>query len=274
MMNYIITKSQLKVLIKEQNLTLPYKFSGSHTVPKSEKNKCDALHGFQLERINSNMNGKVKEELDKFSNQGVWVSDVTATVDVKNLKVDWTVTIDKSADGEFWNGFTSRGAGCNDDIYSRWKSEIPHGNGPESIVKKITNDKDKNGDKKTPVCKSVKDIKLVKKLEFIYQGSYSGYSFIQGFYSYKCGDYVKNKQPIPQKTSNPPIEKSITTTTTTPQKSITPVSTTTEKPITPASVPSQKPVTTPQTPNTGIRKKPITPLNVVSPEKYSVRIGN
>jgi hypothetical protein len=71
-----------------------------------------------------------------------------------------------------------------------------------------------------------------------------------------------------------PIEKSVTTTSTTSQKSTTPVSTTTEKPIIPSSVPSQRPVTKPQTPKTGIRKGPIKDLDIVSPEKYSVRIGN
>jgi len=374
-MNYIITESQLRVLIKEQNLTLPYTKKGSHTAPNGD---CDALHGFQLSRIGSDMNGIVKTELDKFSNQGVWVSDVKVTVN--GMKVDWEVTIDKSSDGQFWNGFTSRGAGCNSGIDKRWNSEEV-GNGPESIKTSIINDKDKQGNKKTPICKNVSNIELVKKVEFTNLGKNS---FIQGFYRYKCLDDVKNTQQTQQKTSNNlfkdyegpytfvsekgektignikeengkllvsrgsnsfyltkietdqfegktkasnkederipkmlgyitidvtakfnrnsnnqvcsvdgiakwggkkekmnatkdgvscisvPEQKSITTTSVPSQKPETPA----EKPITPNSVPSQRPITTPQTPKTGIRKNPIKDLDVVSPEKYSVRIGN
>ena len=176
-MNYIITESQLRVLIKEQTLTLPYTVKGSHTVPANEENKCDALHGFQLGRIGADMNGEVKKELDKFSGQGVWVSNVEVTVDIDNLKVDWVVTIDKSNDGQFWNGFTSRGAGCNNDIQNRWKSEEKHKNGPNSIVSKI---------KEMGICKGDVEIELVKKVDKIFQGNNSQFSFVQGFYRYKC----------------------------------------------------------------------------------------
>ena len=185
-MNYIITEEQLRKLteninevtglIKEQALTLPYTVKGSHTVPANEQNKCDALHGFQLGRTGANMNGKVKEELDKFSGQGVWVSNVEVTVDIDNLKVDWVVTIDKSNDGQFWNGFTSRGAGCNNDIQNRWKSE-ESGNGPNSIVSKIN---------EAGICKGDVEIELVKKVDKIFQGNNSQFSFVQGFYRYKC----------------------------------------------------------------------------------------
>ena len=187
-MNYIITEEQLRKLteniteitglIKEQALTLPYTFKGSHSVPANEENKCDALHGFQLERIKADMNGIVKKELDRFSGQGVWVSNVEVTVDIDNLKVDWVVTIDKSDDGQFWNGFTSRGAGCNSDIQNRWKSEDEeHKNGPNSIVSKI---------KEKGICKGDVEIELVKKVDKIFEKDYSQFSFVQGFYRYKC----------------------------------------------------------------------------------------
>ena len=210
-MNYIITEKQLIVLteninskkfsseitglIKEQNISLPYKFKGSHRVPNSEKDKCDALHGFQLARIGSDMNGEVKNELNKFSNQGVWVSDVSVTVDPVKLKVDWEVTIDKSDDGQFWNGFTSRGAGCNNNIENRWNAEGIHKNGPKSIKTNIESDIDGNGNKKIPVCKKLKDIQLVKKFESIYTDEFSGTSFIQGFYRYICEKEIKNNIP-------------------------------------------------------------------------------
>jgi hypothetical protein len=132
------------------------------------------------------MNGKVKEELDKFSGQGVWVSNVEVTVDIDNLKVDWVVTIDKSNDGQFWNGFTSRGAGCNNDIQNRWKSE-ESGNGPNSIVSKIN---------EAGICKGDVEIELVKKVDKIFEKNYSQFSFVQGFYRYKCWNSLIT---VPQK---------------------------------------------------------------------------
>jgi hypothetical protein len=167
-------------LITEENLTLPYVVKGSHT-----GKDCDSLHGFQLERNDANMNGMVKEVLDKFKNQGVWVSDVK--VNVNGMNVSWEVTIDKSNDGEFWNGFNSRGAGCNDNIQTRWNSESV-GNGKQSIITKITTPP-KGG---KPICDSVNAIQLVKKVEFTNLG---GNSFVQGFYRYKCGDTTQSTSP-------------------------------------------------------------------------------
>jgi hypothetical protein len=244
-MNYIITENQLKTIIREQNIVLPHKFTGSHTVPANtpEDDICDVFHGFQLQKSGADMNGEVKTELDKFSNQGVWVSDVAVTVDVEKLRVDWEVTIDKSDDGQFWNGFTSRGAGCNNDIKNRWNAEGVYGNGPESIVAKI---KDKK------ICKTVKQIELVKKIEFTNLGKNS---FIQGFYRYKCGEDTKNTQPIIQKTSKEPSK----------DNKVTP-----EQP---------KSVINPKTTEVNTKKdtikvrRTIKDLDVVSPNKYSVRIG-
>jgi hypothetical protein len=164
-------------LITEENLPLPYIVQGTHTAPS---NDCDALHGFQLKRNNADMNGIVKTALDKFKNQGVWVSNVK--VDVNGMTVNWEVTIDKSNDGEFWNGFTSRGAGCNSDIQTRWNSESV-GNGKQSIINKIIESK---------TCDNVKEIQLVKKAEFTNLGDNS---FIQGFYRYKCDGKKQTTSP-------------------------------------------------------------------------------
>jgi hypothetical protein len=162
-------------LITEENLTLPYVVKGSHT-----GNDCDSLHGFQLKRNNADMNGIVKTALDKFKNQGVWVSDVK--VNVNGMTVSWEVTIDKSSDGEFWNGFTSRGAGCNSDIQTRWNSESV-GNGKQSIISKII---------ESNICNNVNSIQLVEKAEFTNLGDNS---FVQGFYRYKCGDITQSTSP-------------------------------------------------------------------------------
>ena len=166
-------------LITEENLTLPHVVPGSHT-----GKDCDSLHGFQLSSNNANMMGKVKTELDNFKNQGVWVSDVK--VSVNGMTVDWEVTIDKSDDGEFWNGFTSRGAGCNGNIQTRWNSESV-GNGVQSIKNNIT-----SPSVGKPTCDSVKEIELVKKVEFTNLG---GNSFVQGFYRYKCDGITQSTSP-------------------------------------------------------------------------------
>jgi len=168
-------------LVSEQKLTLPHVVTDNHTGID-----CDSLHGFQLKRNNADMNGIVKTALDNFKNQGVWVSDVK--VSVNGMNVNWKVTIDKSSDGEFWNGFTSRGAGCNDNIQTRWNSESV-GNGVQSIITKITSPP-KDGGK--PICDSVKAIELVKKVEFTNLG---GNSFIQGFYRYKCDGITQSTSP-------------------------------------------------------------------------------
>jgi hypothetical protein len=158
---------------------LPYTFTGSHVAAPSsgDPTGCDAFHGFQLDRSGGNMNGITKGWLDKYSPQGVWVSDVKVQVSGAgpNASITWEVTIDKSSDGEFWNGFTSRGAGCNDNIQTRWNSEEV-GNGPGAIQNNILEKK---------VCKKIKNFELVKKIEFTNLGDYS---FIQGFYRYKCDD--------------------------------------------------------------------------------------
>lgn len=172
---------QMMGLITEENFTLPHVVTGNHT-----GKDCDSLHGFQLSSNTADMNGIVKTELDNFKNQGVWVSDVK--VSVNGMDVSWEVTIDKSDDGEFWNGFTSRGAGCNGNIQKRWNSEEV-GNGVESIKTKITTPP-KGGGK--PICNSVKAIELVKKVEFTKLG---GDSFVQGFYRYKCGGTTQSTSP-------------------------------------------------------------------------------
>lgn len=168
-------------LITEEKFTLPHVVPGSHT-----GKDCDSLHGFQLSGNNADMNGIVKTALDKFKNQGVWVSDVK--VNVNGMTVSWEVTIDKSSDGEFWNGFTSRGAGCDDNIQTRWNSESV-GNGKQSIITKITTPP-KGGGK--PICDSVNAIQLVKKVEFT---NLDNNSFVQGFYRYKCGGTTQSTSP-------------------------------------------------------------------------------
>ncbi len=165
-------------LLNEQNVpNLPYVVEGSHTVPKDDINHCDAFHGFQLKRNpDATMHEEVSNALNLFKGQGVWVENVEITeTDVNKMKVSWKVTINKSQDGKFWNGFTSRGAGCGSkDLDTRWDSKAVK-NDEGSIVNKIIS---------TNTCKSVDKIELVKKIE---KRNLGGFSFIQGFYRYRCG---------------------------------------------------------------------------------------
>lgn len=185
----LIKKNLQGLLIESDNL--PFIVPGQHEVKGNVTTPCDEFHGFQLKGI-GDMNGKVSQKLEEFHNQGlnVWVTDVQVTPDLATKSVKWNVTIDKSSDGDYWNGFTSRGAGCNDNIRTRWNSKEA-GQSKDDIVKKII-------DKK--VCKSVSEIELVKKVEFTNLGEFS---FVQGFYRYKCPEKQKTKSEEIT-TSSPP----------------------------------------------------------------------
>lgn len=203
-------------LITEQ-LSLPHVVSHTYAKPTD----CDELHAFESvpgKKIGL-MNTKVKEVLDLFNQQGlkVWVSDVR--VNIGETEISYAVTITESNDGEFWGGFTSRGAGCNNNIKNRWNNESV-GNGPNAIRANIVSDKDKLGRDKTPVCKSVKQLELVKKIEYTNLGDNS---FIQGFYRYKCGEHnlVQNTQTNPIQTTPKKVNQSTQNTKVADEKFIT-----------------------------------------------------
>ena len=156
-------------LIKEQRVTLPTTVTDSY----SAKN-CDQLHAFQGTngKVIGNMNVTVGNKLQEIYNGGINPKVSKVKVEVNGMTVTWTVTIDKSNDGKAWVGFTSRGAGCNDDIINRAVS-ASYGNDSETAK---TNIKSTYGEQ---------DIEIEIVNDFIYSGATAGKnSFRQVFYRY------------------------------------------------------------------------------------------
>jgi len=141
-------------LIKEQSLTLPVTVTDSYTATN-----CDELHAFQGTggKVIGNMNVTVGNKLQEIYNSGVNPKVTNVKVEVNGMTVTWTVTIDKSNDGKAWVGFTSRGAGCNQDVKNRAvsasvgndiqtaKSKIESTYGEQDIEIEIVNDYFYNG---------------------------------------------------------------------------------------------------------------------------------
>jgi hypothetical protein len=184
-------------LIKEQGVTLPVTVKDSYTA----KN-CDELHAFQSTngKVIGNMNVTVGNKLQEIYNSGLNPKVTNVKVEVKGMTVTWTVTIDESNDGKAWVGFTSRGAGCDDDIYNRAESSS-YGNDVETAKTKIENTYGEQG------------IEIQMVNDFIYSGTSAGKnSFRQIFYRYtkpknnpSLGDAKKtNVDKTKQQPSNKP----------------------------------------------------------------------
>jgi hypothetical protein len=100
-------------VITEDEVTFPITVSDNYKV---EKNDCDSFHSFNDngKREIGGMNRKVNEVLMDVYKKG-FNPDVTA-VDVEmnsdTMEVKWSVTINKSEDGNAWTGLYSRGGGA------------------------------------------------------------------------------------------------------------------------------------------------------------------
>ena len=153
-------------LIEEQKIQLPVTITGTYIA-----NNCDELHAFQSTsgKVIGNMNVIVGKKLEEIYNSGINPKPIEVIVKVNNMTVSWSVTIDKSNDNKAWVGFTSRGAGCNNDVINRANSEIA-GNDIETLKVKILNTYGEN------------NIYVEEVNDFIYQNQNNG--FRQIFYRY------------------------------------------------------------------------------------------
>ena len=126
------TDQMLKGDSGPQNVA-PVVIKGTYTATN-----CDELHAFQSTggKVIGNMNALVGIALEDFYSKGVNPKVTNVKVSVSGLTVNWEVTINKSDDGKAWMGFTSRGAGCNNDVVNRAVSE-GDGNGPNAIKNAI-----------------------------------------------------------------------------------------------------------------------------------------
>lgn len=128
-------KSEIKKMygLLNEQVQIPTIVNGTYTA-----SNCDELHAFQSTggKVIGNMNVIVGNKLDELYKLGFNPKPVKVSVQVNDLTVNWSVTIDKSNDGMAWVGFTSRGAGCNNDIIDRAKSSSV-GNDIQSAKEKI-----------------------------------------------------------------------------------------------------------------------------------------
>jgi len=156
------------LLNEEISISLPITVRDSYTA----KN-CDELHAFQSTggKVIGNMNVTVGDKLKKIYDDGINPKVTNVMVDVKDMTVNWTVTIDKSDDGYAWVGFTSRGAGCNNDVINRAVSTSA-GNDKQSAKSKI----------ETTYNEQDIDIEIVN--DFVYTDPANKNSFRQVFYRY------------------------------------------------------------------------------------------
>lgn len=106
-------------ILSEQPVNLPVRIIGSYVA-----NDCDELHAFQSTggKVIGNMNVIVGKKLEEIYNAGINPKVTNVKVRVSEMKVNWSVTIEESNDGKAWVGFTSRGAGCGNDVYDRAES--------------------------------------------------------------------------------------------------------------------------------------------------------
>lgn len=196
---FIITESEkndirkMYGLIKEQAVTLPTTVTDSYTATD-----CDELHAFQGTggKVIGNMNVTVGNKLLEIYNSGVNPKVTSVKVEVQGMTVTWTVTIDKSNDGMAWVGFTSRGAGCNNDVKNRAESTAS-GNDMQTAKSKIESTYGEQG------------IEIEMVNDYFYNGGKN--SFRQVFYRYtkpksnppKGGQQQKAKaQPTNTQTTN------------------------------------------------------------------------
>jgi hypothetical protein len=172
MKKFILTESEkndiLKMygLINENPISLPTQVTGSYTATN-----CDELHAFQGTggKVIGNMNMIVGNKLKEIYDSGIAPKVTNVQVKVQGMNVTWTVTIDKSDDGKAWVGFTSRGAGCNNNVNNRAVS-AQVGNDMESVKSKIKS------------TYNLKEIEIEMVNDFIHNGGEN--SFRQVFYRY------------------------------------------------------------------------------------------
>ena len=103
-------------VLTEDEVTFPITVSDSYNTAKDGKGDCDTFHSFNDNgrKEIGGMNRKVNEALMDVYKKG-FNPDITA-VDVEmnsdTMEVKWSVTINKSEDGNAWIGLYSRGGGA------------------------------------------------------------------------------------------------------------------------------------------------------------------
>ena len=141
------------------NLSVSDKYTASN---------CDELHAFQGTggKTIGDMNGIVANKIKEWNKQNINVKPESVSVVVNGMTVSWTVDFVESDVN--YNGFTSRGAGCNSSVDTRAGNDSIN-NGPKSVIDALK-----------------KQGKTVDKIEVVNDYKYDGGSntFKQVFYRY------------------------------------------------------------------------------------------
>ena len=163
-MQVLISEHQLKRYITEHSSSVVV--SGNYTA-----SNCDELHAFQGSggKVIGNMNVLVGKKLEELYKGGMNPIVSKVDVSVNGMSVNWSCTIVPSPDGKAWMGFTSRGAGCNNDVINRAES-VSQGNDMGTAKQRIM----------TTFNESNIDIQKVN--DFVHKGGNN--SFRQIFYRY------------------------------------------------------------------------------------------
>lgn len=134
--------------VKKQEAPAPAPVATPEQKPKQQINEvvngnytaknCDELHAFQSTggKVIGNMNVTVGQALEELYKKGINPKVTSVKVNVDGMNVDWTCTIQESTDGKAWVGFTSRGAGCNNNVKERAES-VAAGNDMGTAKQKI-----------------------------------------------------------------------------------------------------------------------------------------
>ena len=162
------------ILLNEQSVSFPLSVKGNYIA-----NNCDELHAFQStggKKI-GNMNVIVGNKLKEIYKSGYNPKVTEVNVVVSNKTVKWEAIITESKDGNAWIGFTSRGAGCNNDIQNRATS-TQSGNDIGTLRSRIV----------SAGLNSNDDFELEEVNDYVYDGGKD--SFKQVFYRYtRPNDY-------------------------------------------------------------------------------------
>lgn len=145
-------------------------------------NDCDELHAFEGTggKKVGEMQTKMFKKLNDIYQKGINPKVSNVTVTVNDMTVTWTCTIVESTDGKAWVGFTSRGAGCNNNIIARANAEY--------LTDEKTGESIYVGNDVGTMRKRIKEVYKEPNIEiedvndFIYNGG--GNSFKQIFYRY------------------------------------------------------------------------------------------
>lgn len=153
-------------LITEQGTTptvINLSVSGNYTA-----SNCDELHAFQGTggKTIGDMNGIVSNKIKEWNKQNINVKPESVSVKVNGMTVSWTVDFVESDVN--YNGFTSRGAGCNNDIEKRAGNDSIN-NGKQSVINNLSK-------------KGINVVKIEEFDSFTYNGGNN--SFKQVFYRY------------------------------------------------------------------------------------------